>query len=164
MQTPYEKFLAVIPDHPAQRIMHFVDGQTPLTPALASLTHDRHYDYLLLCFDAAAAETLAQQHAASPHIKVKHVTHDQARFHIQAKMYDFVFVEAAIPDEAAFLRKVYTAMKNAAILFVLTAGKYEEIERWRIGTEENFYVAFNTFELSEGLQVVSAKKMHGWGG
>lgn len=164
MQTSYEHLVTVIPNHPAQRIMHFVDKNTPLTGVLASLTHDREYEYLLLCFDAPLTRTLSHQYTSLPHIKVKHVTHDQTRYHTQARMYDYVFVEADIPDETIFLRTIYPSMKNAAALFVLSAGKRKEIERWRVGLEENFYVAFSTFPLSDAVRVTSARKMHGWGG
>ena len=57
-------------------------------------------------------------------------------------------------------------MKNAANIFILLPDKAfrEEIETWRKALEENFFVAFSTFELDEKWQVISAKKMHGWGG
>lgn len=163
MQKEYEKLLGIIPDHPAQRIMHFVERHTPLVDALAELTRTREYEYLLFAFDAEAARTLAQRFALSPHISVKPVTHDQARYHRQAKMYDFVFVEAAIPDPTAFLRRAYPAIKNAGTLLMLSHDPDLDIDAWREGMEEHYYVAFSTFELDGNTQVISGKKMHGWG-
>jgi len=164
MQKDYEQLLGIIPDHPALRIMHFVDRHTPLVDALAELTRIREYEYLLLTFDADTARTLAQHFALSPHISVKPITHDQARYHRQAKMYDFVFVEAAIPDPAIFLQRAYPAIKNAGSLLLLSHDPDLDTQAWRKGMEERYYVAFSAFELNADTQVISGKKMHGWGG
>ena len=165
MQNPYEQLLGVIPDHPQLRILHFAPADTPLAAALAALTQARQYEYLLLSFDADAAQSLAERYAPYPHIRVRHVTHQQARFHTQARQYDYVFVESDIPDPYRFLPRVHTAMKNAATLFVLRAhDDPQETERWRMGMEEHYFVAFNAFGLGESLHLISAKKMHGWGG
>jgi len=164
MQNPYEPLIEVIPDHPALRIMHFTETHSILVDELAALTRARDYEYLLLSPDETISTELSHYFAAHPHIKARSVAYTQTRFHVQAKMYDFVFVEAAVPDATDFLKKMYRAMKNAATLFVLSSGGHEEVERWRIGMEENLYVAFNAFELTDTLQVISGKKMHGWGG
>jgi len=164
MQTPYEQLLTVIPDHPAQRIMHFVDHATPLVDALADLTRVCDYEYLLLSFNPQSADTLARYFALSDHISVKAITHDQARYHRQAKMYDYLFVEAAIPDPNAFLKRAYPAIKNGGMLFVLSHDPDLEIETWREAMEAHYYVAFSTFELDKDTRVFSGRKMHGWGG
>ena len=162
MQTPYRQLLTIIPDHPAQRIMHLIDHPTPLVDLLSDFTRKREYDYLLLCFDPETARKLTERFALSSHVTVKHVTHDQARYHRQAKLYDFVFVEAGIPDPARFLQRVYPAIKNAGSLLLLSGDP--DVEAWREGMEAHYYVAFSAFELDSNTQVISGKKMHGWGG
>lgn len=164
MQNPYELLIEVIPDHPALRIMHLAQTHSILVDKLATLTQVRDYEYLLLCPDEAISLELSHCFASHPHIKVKSIAYTQTRFHVQAKMYDFVFVEAAVPDVTDFLKKIYRAMKNAAILFVFSSDGHEEVERWRVEMEDNFYVAFNTFALTGSIQIISGKKMHGWGG
>jgi predicted nucleic acid-binding protein len=162
---PIDQLLTIIPDHPALRVMHFVDRPTPLIDALADLTRRRDYEYRLLCFDEAQSDTLSRHYALEKRITVQSVTHDQARYHRQAKMYDYLFVEAHIPEVDTFLKKVYTSMKNAAPFFALIhPNQRNQIETWRRAAEENFFVAFNTFDLTDSLHVISAKKMHGWGG
>ncbi len=164
MQTPYEQLLAVIPDHPGQRILHFVDSHTLLSDALATLTRVRDYEYLLLCFDPQQAARLDRHFALSSHIKVKSVTHGQTRYHTQAKLYDYLFIEAAIPDPGDLLRRIYPAIKNGGMVFVLTHDANPQIDTWREEMERHNYVAFSAFDLEKGRRIVSAKKMHGWGG
>jgi hypothetical protein len=160
-----DQLIDIIPDYPALRIMHFVDRESLLSDKLAALTDMQDYEYLILSLDDTIADVLSQRHTFHEHIKTKRVTHTQARYHIQAKMYDYVFVEATIPDPGDFLKRVYASMKNAAMIFILsTVDSSDEIETWRRATEEHYFVAFNTFELTDSIRIISAKKMHGWGG
>ena len=161
-----DQLIQIIPDHPALRFMHFVDTTTPLIDRLATLTVSRDYEYQLLCLDATLSGSLSSQYTRNDGIKIRPITLDQSRYNLQAKLYDFVFVEAGVTDKEHFTQTVYSAMKNAANIFILLPDKAfrEEIETWRKALEENFFVAFSTFELDEKWQVISAKKMHGWGG
>jgi uncharacterized LabA/DUF88 family protein len=79
-------------------------------------------------------------------------------------MYDFVFVEAVIDEKIHFVKTVYASMKNAGNIFVLQNHDKQCEEEWRITFEENFFVAFSAFDLDEQTRIISAKKMHGWGG
>jgi hypothetical protein len=169
MQTdnihPVDQLLGVIPDHPALRIMHFVDTHSILIDTLAKLTAARDYEYRLLCFDDVQYQLFARRFDDHHAIQIKHATHTQPRYHIQAKLYDYVFVEATLPDPDAFLKKVYTSMKNAAMIFILIpTNTPKAIEPWQRAAEEHYFVAFNTFQLTDTVQIISAKKMHGWGG
>ena len=79
-------------------------------------------------------------------------------------MYDFVFVEAALPDPAAFVKRVYPAIKNAGSLLLLSDDPDLDIDAWREGMEAHNYVALSTFRLDTDTCIISGKKMHGWGG
>ncbi len=165
MTNALDQLIQIIPDHPALRLMHFVDATTPLIDKLATLTVLRNYEYQLLCLDSTLAASLSQQYTTVHEIKVRPITLDRSRYHLQAKLYDFVFVEASVEEKEHFVKTVYGAMKNAANIFILlSAEDTGEIETWRNVLEGNFFVAFSAFELDDTLQVVSAKKMHGWGG
>ena len=166
MTNALDQLIQIIPDHPALRLMHFVDATTPLIDKLAALALSRDYEYQLLCLDKTLAASLSQQYTAAHEIKVRPITLDRSRYNLQAKLYDFVFVETSVEDKEHFVKTVYGAMKNAANVFILLSAKAdkEEIESWRRVLEENFFVAFSAFDLGNTLQVVSAKKMHGWGG
>ncbi len=166
MTNALDSLIQIIPDHPALRLMHFVDTSTPLIDKLAALAVSRDYEYQLLCLDDALAASLSRQYTTTKEIKIRPITLERSRYNLQAKLYDFVFVEDAVEDKKHFVKTVYSAMKNAANIFILLPVKAdkEEIESWRRVLEENFFVAFSTFELDDTLQVVSAKKMHGWGG
>ena len=147
------------------RIMHFVDAPTVLVDKLAALTQTRTCEYQLQCLDPDLAASMQHRFADTPTCKVRMLALESPRYHIQAKLYDFVFVEAHIPDPEHFLKTVYAAMKNAANIFILLpSAQTHQIETWRSIMEENYYVAFSSFELNNTIQIVSAKKMHGWGG
>ncbi len=164
MNNPYATLLNIIPDHPALRIMHFAAQPDGLSDALGDLTRAREYEYLLLTFDADTTEAFVHRFAHMPHVKIKTVSPVQKRFHIQAKLYDYVFVSLSIEDKALFAQTIHSAIKNGGIVFVVTHDPHTDTEPWRRAFEEHFFVAFNRFELSEGLHIISAKKMHGWGG
>ena len=165
MTNALDQLIQIVPDHPALRLMHFVDTATPLTDKLSALAMSRDYEYQLLCLDDALAASLSRQYATANAIKIRPITLERSRYNLQAKLYDFVFVEATVLDPEHFAKTVYSAMKNAANIFILLPTEAsEEIENWRRTLEENFFVAFSTFALNNTLQVVSAKKMHGWGG
>jgi hypothetical protein len=164
MKNPYETLLGIIPDHPALRIMHFAQRPDTLSDALGDLTRTRDYEYRILTFDEAASQAFVQRFALSPHVKIKTVSPEQERFHVQAKMYDFVFIDRSIEHKNRFAKAIHPAIKNGGIVVVITRDIDADLEPWRHAFEEHFFVAFNRFELTEGLYVISAKKMHGWGG
>jgi len=165
MTHPIDELIRIVPDHPGMRIMHFVDVPTALVDKLAALAKARDCEYQLQCLEPTLAESMQHRFAETPACKVRALALERPRYHIQAKLYDFVFVEAHIPDPEHFLKTIYTAMKNAANIFILLSSKQkDEIEIWRSIMEENYYVAFSTFDLNDTIRIVSAKKMHGWGG
>ncbi len=165
MTNALDQLIQIIPDHPALHIMHFMEVTTPLTDKLVSLALSRDYEYQILCLDTTQADSLSRQYATANGIKIRPITLSRSRYNLQAKLYDFVFVEASVENKEHFIKTAYGAMKNAANIFILlSAENTGEIETWRNVLEENFFVAFSAFELDETQKVVSAKKMHGWGG
>ena len=165
MKNAYQELSAVIPGYPGTRIMHFVDRETPLIAPLQEATKACEGEYQIQCLTDESCGTLTRRFALTSAIKVRPVSWGQPRYHIQAKLYDFVFVEAPVPNPQHFLKTIYTAMKNAANIFILLPSEHKgEIETWRQYMEANFYVAFSTFALDDQTQIIAAKKMHGWGG
>ena len=166
MINALDQLIQVIPDHPALRLMHFVDTPTLLTDKLAALATSRDCEHQLLCLDETLAASLSRQYAEKEAIKVRSITLERSRYNLQAKLYDFVFVESSVSDLSHFVKTVHSAMKNGANIFILLSKNISEneIETWRNALEENFFVAFSAFDLGETRQVVGAKKMHGWGG
>ncbi len=159
-----DQLLSVIPDNPNQRIMHFGEECSGLVEKTAHLCADREYEYQIQCLNEEFANHAIEEYP-QPNIKIKQISLSQPRYHIQAKMYDFVFVETEVEDKTHFLKTLYRAMKNAANIFVLyPKGKMTQEEEWRTIMEENYYVAFSAFDLNDEVRVISAKKMHGWGG
>jgi len=165
MTNALDTLIHTIPDHPAIRIMHIVDTPTDVLERLSALVGERHYELDLLLFDAQELARLKVHYGQNPRITVRSISLDQARYHRQAKLYDYVFVDAMIADPDLFVKRLYPAMKNGANIFLLLPPpSHAVVESWRKALEAHFYVAFSAFELSESYHVISAKKMHGWGG
>ncbi len=158
-----QQLLNVIPGYPGLRIMHFANKTSALIDNIAEICLTRDYEYQIQCMNDTLTKEF-QSRYPHPNIRAKHILLSQPRYHIQAKMYDFVFVEAVIDDKIHFVKTVYTAMKNAGNIFVLHRHNKQDEEKWRQAFEENFFVAFSAFDLNEQTRIISAKKMHGWGG
>lgn len=164
MKNIYQELSAVIPGYPGTRVMHFIEKESPLIAPLLETIEACDGEYQIQCTQDEDCKALRHRFTLTPALKVRSIHFDQPRYHTQAKLYDFVFVEAPVPDPQHFLKTVYTAMKNAANIFILLpTDQKEQIETWRQHMEEKLYVAFSTFALDEHTQVISAKKMHGWG-
>jgi hypothetical protein len=159
-----DQLLNVIPDYPNLRIMHFADEHSTLVEKLSALCIKNKYEYQLQCPTETFAKQARTRYPES-NIKVRYISLSQSRYHRQAKMYDFVFVEIDVDDITHFLKALYTAMKNASNVFVLyDRSRENREEEWRIEMEKNFYVAYSAFDLNDEIRIISAKKMHGWGG
>ena len=157
--------LGLIPHHPALRLMLIGDTPTRLVDDAVTLTQSRDIECLIQCQGADCFQTLLARYDTQSAVSIRSFDPSQKRYNTQAKLYDFVYVEAAIGSAEPFLNKLHRAMKNGADLFVLlSAADVHTIENWRIALEAQYFVAYNAFELDDTTTVLSAKKMHGWGG
>lgn len=86
---------------------------------------------------------------------------DQRRYDLGGRLFDHVFVTAPLPDPLRWLERVHSAVMNGGRVFVAHFGSLDP-EAWERAMEERDFVAVHPIE-SEGLRMVSGKKMHGWG-
>ncbi len=162
-----DQLLGIITLYPAIRIMHFSDGSQLLTQKINTLCEQHDYDYQLNCTTDACYEEMEQRYSNADMIKIKRFDLNRPRYAIQAKLYDYLFVTAQIPDEEklSFLKKTYSVIKNAGhILIFLSRDDLHQNHIWSELLLENNFVASNTLDIFMHYDVIIAKKMHGWGG
>ena len=166
-QKAIEQLLSIIPDHPATRIMHFSDGGEALSDSIISLCKEREYEYQLNILDSAFQEKAEALYAQKGLCSTKLITWEQRRYASMARLYDFLFITATVPEEQRkmFIKNVFHHIKSAGnIILFLPKNEPKIIEDWWRILEDNLFVAMNTIDMFENYELLIAKKMHGWGG
>jgi len=161
-----EQLLSIIPDHPAIQIMHITQSGRELSDALATLVRQKEYTLLLNITEDNAYEEI-KEHYQDNVSSVKKMKFEQRRYASMAKMFDYVFVTATVPDEVQnqFAKTIHGHIKNAGhIILFLEKSNLKVLDRWRQILEENYFVASNTIDLFDEYEILISKKMHGWGG
>jgi len=156
-----KKLIEIIPsNHPALMVAHFSDKDNELISQIyhKSLRDDIEYQVNILDEDV---EILKSKYK-NPLIKIIKFNLQRAKYMIQGKIYDFVFVTANINDIDSFLQKVHPIIKNAGNIIILL-DKSENVDIWLRLLEDRYFVATSVIDdLVEDSTVVISKKMHGW--
>jgi hypothetical protein len=161
------QLLDIIPDKPAQRLLHFCDENDVLSDILASYTQEKTYEYQLLCCNSSSFEANKSKYAEQSHISLLKFPLQRPRYVIQGRDYEFVFVSIAIAKEerSDFLKKTYELIKHAGnILIFLPKNDHTQRYDWLALLEEQLYVATSTIDdMFEDYDVLISRRMHGWG-
>jgi len=165
-----EQLLSIINIYPNIRIMHFSENQPNLNREILKLSKNNDYEFQLNSTTEEDYNLSMQEFAQSSHINISNFNLKRARYNIQAKQYDYIFVSSKIKEEdiLSFLKKSHSIIKNAGliIIFIPKIDKvldYETIYKWSSILEESYFVATNNIDISEKFDVIISKKMHGWG-
>ena len=162
-----DQLLGIINLYPSMRIMHFSEDSHLLSKKIAALCTVHDYEYQLNCINETCFEKATTKYSDNKHIKIKKFDLAQPRYTIQAKLYDYLFVTAAVSDEMrpSFLKKAYAAIKNAGLILIFVPGEDLHLKHlWTELLQDNNFVATNTIDLFPNYDVIISKKMHGWGG
>jgi len=162
-----EQLLHVIQKKPAQRIVHFCENATILNESLASLCKNYSNDYYIYCTDptyfAQASETFSKQtqvHAVNFNLR-------RPRYLMQAIEYDYLISNLDFTEKSKteFLKKCYPIIRTGGnILIFISKSGYTERDEWRRILEEQYYVSVTIIDnIFEHYDVITAKRMHGWG-
>jgi ketopantoate reductase len=155
------KLIDIIPsNYPALMIAHFSHKDNTLVEELykKSIKDDIEYQINFLGEDI---EQLKQKYQ-NPLIKIIKFNLDRAKYMIQGKIYDFVFVTTPIEDIDTFLQKVHPIIKNSGNIIILL-NKTEPKDSWLSLLEKNYFVATSVIDnLIEDTNIIISKKMHGW--
>lgn len=152
----FELLFELIPDHPGLNIALIDDGSYQCEDKLLEFCQSINAKLYI-------KSLIPRHYIHNQTLHVEEFNFSQEKYNKQAIQYDFLFICANIKDikdMSAVANKVYRAIKNAAHLF-LAVSKNEPFDFHTILEESNF-VALNTIDLNDEVNVISAKKMHGW--
>ena len=148
---------------PGMRVMHFAKDDT-ICKNIQNFCKGSDFDseYLILTFSQDDEERL--KYLEDDITKVKYVNENRAKFNIQAKLYDYLFITNLPNETQSFFKRVYSALKNGAPIFIFLDKNDRELA-YKLESEliESNYVASNKMQIDNFL-VLSSKKMHGWSG
>jgi len=163
----------IILPYPATRVMQISDGEADfedeikLSQHLFELIKAQDYDFQLNLLNSEKVESYKElfiEEGVSSSVRLLHPK--QPRYGMQGKFYDYLYVSASI-DEAMqeeFTQKVYEVIKSGGIIILFTDKNLETYDRWFNLLQDNFFVAINAIDICEDFHIITAKKMHGWGG
>ena len=160
MENSINKLLNSLHKVPNFSIMHFSENKQFINEIKEFCKEDCS-EYRVISFDK---ENSIKLNKYSDNItKIQYIEPLRKRYSMHGKFYDYIFVSSLYNDREAFFKKVYSALKNGALMFIFLE-KNEREKAYKIESEliENNYVATSLIDLDKHL-IVSAKKMHGWG-
>jgi len=161
-----EQLLSIIPNHPAQRIMQISSGGKELTDNILELVKKEDYEFLLTITDENFYNSIKEKYDNESHCSVKLIKFENRRYVSMAKMYDYIFVTAEVPNESSneFSKKIHSHIKNAGnLILFLPKNDLKTLDSWREILTENLFVAINNIDMFKNYEILIAKKMHGWG-
>jgi len=159
------ELLSIIPNHPATRILHIAEDEIEFIETIKKFAENRDYEYLVNILDKHLLKGL--EDLKSKNVTFKYMDFKQRRYVNMAKLYDFVFVTAPIPDNILdeFLKKIHSHIRNAGNIILLLE-KDRDDKKYRLYKllEKNYFVATNSLDIFRNYEAIISKKMHGWGG
>jgi len=164
-----DNLLEIIPNHPAMRIMQVADinqnisNENIIIDKIFEFVKKKEYDFHL---NLISPNDKYQDKYSIPKVSsVRFLDLNRASFMLQARLYDFVYISADIEDINDFTKKIYKVIKGSGIIIIfIDKSKKDKLQEWYQILEDNFFVAINTIDISNDFEILSAKKMHGWGG
>ncbi len=164
-----DSLLQIIPNHPAMRIMQVADvnqsisNENILIDKIFEFVQQKEYDFHLNLI--TQNDDYIEKYKIPKVSSVRFLDLERASFMLQARLYDFVYISADIENINDFTQKIYKVIKGSGIIIIfIEKSKKEKLQEWYNALEDNFFVAINTIDISNDFEVLSAKKMHGWGG
>lgn len=168
-----EDMVNIILPYPATRVMQISDGEEKfadeikLTQRLFSLIQEREYDFQLNLINSDKVDVYKEQfinEGVSSSVRPLHPK--QPRYGMQGKFYDYLYVTAQIEEamQEEFVKKVYEVIKSGGLILAFINKDIESYDRWFNLLQDNSFVAINSIDICEDFHVMSARKMHGWGG
>jgi len=161
-----EQLLTIIPNHPANSLMEFSNGDKGLSTAIKDVCKKKDYNYQLNFIDEELYKKNQTLFEKEGLCSVKLIKWEQRRYASMALQYYVVFVSVTVPDERKeqFLSNVIHHIKTGGhIVFFLPKNDYKAVDNlWRL-LEDKLFVSLSTLDVSENYEILIAKRMHGWG-
>jgi len=157
-----EKVLDSLQPYPEMQLLLFSGRWGPLETTLLRFAEREGHTILLYTL----SEELVTRLPDSTQLKHRSYRIEQPRYNLRGRLYNHAFVFDTVPDTPeSFARKIYTGIANAGGLYLLLKGEEaENAARWERVLLGSNYVAANPIGLDDRQILLSARKMHGWGG
>ncbi|WP_300367991.1 hypothetical protein [Hydrogenimonas sp.] len=154
----------ISPHYPNQQILHLTDGSNDFHRTLYDFTKSKGFEYDLRTVGCEIEEFDAGDH---PACRVESLDLAERKYNKHARLYENIFVtispESLEEDIQTILKKFFRVMKNAAILTLVIDRGAPLLDRIDNDLEECYFVAINHIDIFDDYDVVTAKKLHGWG-
>ena len=157
----------LISDHyPSQQILHLSDATIPLHETLYHFTAEEDFEYDLRAVGCGMELFSGLTGDAHSAFSIEPLSLQAKQYSKHAKKYDNLFVTVA-PEllQAALseiLKKCYRILKNGAVFAaILPRESFSGIMAEAL--EMTYFSAVNAIDIFDDYDVVSAKKLHGWG-
>jgi len=150
--------------YPNQQILHLTDGSNNLHHALFEFTKKNGHEYDLRMVNTEINDLPIQEHND---ISIKPLDINAKAYNQHSKKYENIFVtlntEYLEADTTEIFKKFFRIMKNAGVVAILIPKGKPLIDTIDKRLEESYFVAINHIDIFDDLDVVTAKKLHGWG-
>ncbi|WP_300363922.1 hypothetical protein [Hydrogenimonas sp.] len=154
----------ISPHYPRQLIMQLTDGSTDLHRTLFEFTKSKGFEYDLKTVGCEIDDLEAQSH---PCCRIESLDLAARQYNRHARVYENIYVtlsaERLEGDIQTILKKFFRITKNAGVLTMLIERGTPLLERIDSDLEAGYFVAVNHIDIFDDYDVVTAKKLHGWG-
>ena len=157
----------VSPHYPNQQILHLSDGSTDIHETLYQFTREKGFEYDLRavgCEPERFASLALKDHEG---YTLEPLELQKRQYNKHARKYDNIFVtlDPSLMEEQVqtVLKKFYRIMKNGAILALVLPRGTSLLERIDEEIEACYFTATNHIDIFDDYDVVTTKKLHGWG-
>lgn len=136
----------IIWEHPNSKILQITDGKIDLQEKLSKFTEEKSFIF-------------ESKFANDEFLK----TH---KYYSGSSQNDYVFLCLDIfefLDKEYILERCYASLKNSGGLLLIFS-KNESYYEYENLLENSNFVAISQIEIDDEVEVIYAKKMHGWGG
>lgn len=164
-----DQLVSIIPNYPMTRLLQLEESDDlRVAGYLGAYAKERDFDFDLILLDEEIVEK-AKEHLQGRLPKRSSISSfrlKQQRYNRESKEYDFVFVTldlSQVENLELFFKKLYHVIRNAGNLLLFIDRERDDYEHLKAILEKDLYVAVNKLDLSERYDVISAKRMHGWG-
>ncbi|WOE68789.1 hypothetical protein RZR97_06615 [Hydrogenimonas thermophila] len=150
--------------YPNQQILHLTDGCNNLHQALFEFTKTKGHEYDLRMVNTEINDLPIQEHND---IFIKPLDINAKVYNQHSKKYENIFVtlnpEYIEADSVGMFKKFFRIMKNAGVVVILIPKGEPLLDTIDKELEDSYFVAINHIDIFDDYDVVTAKKLHGWG-
>jgi len=155
-----EEIFAIIKDAPALRIGYFCDNAVVVAKTISKFCKSKEYEFVLNATTQEYANFIKESIDS-----VKFFNLNRAKYMLNGKFYDYIFVNCTIKNKESFLQKIHSVIKNGGnIIIFVKSNDYMVQDEYKLLLEENYFVATSSIKIDNNYTAIVSRKMHGWGG